>query len=192
MIELRDVTVRSGDYCLEGISFQVQAGAYAVLMGRTGIGKTTLLEAICGLRRLVRGCVLLGGVDVSTWAPGDRRIGYMPQDLALFPTMTVQQHLEFALRLQRTPEMDIKALSMILARIEVDYVAQIYYGQEVTVQTGIEKVGNSSFVVWHEAYQNQQLVARGKAVQVHFDFAQQKSMPLPDDIRQQLLAHLRT
>lgn len=90
-----------------------------------------------------------------------------------------------------TPEMDIKALSMILARVEVDYVAQIYYGQEVTVHTGIEKIGNSSFVVWHEAYQNQQLVARGKAVQVHFDFASQKSLTLPDNLRQQLAAHLR-
>ena len=61
MIELADVSVRSGDYLLEGISFQVQAGAYAVLMGRTGIGKTTLLEAICGLRRVLRGQVLVGG-----------------------------------------------------------------------------------------------------------------------------------
>lgn len=70
MIELADVSVRSGDYLLEGISFQVQAGAYAVLMGRTGIGKTTLLEAICGLRRVLRGQVLVGGVNVTGWSPG--------------------------------------------------------------------------------------------------------------------------
>lgn len=125
MIELRDVTVRSGDYCLEGISFQVQAGAYAVLMGRTGIGKTTLLEAICGLRRLVRGCVLLGGVDVSTWAPGDRRIGYMPQDLALFPTMTVQQHLEFALRLQRATSAVVAArVAELAGLLEIEHLLQ--------------------------------------------------------------------
>ncbi len=125
MIELRDVTVRSGDYCLEGISFQVQAGAYAVLMGRTGIGKTTLLEAICGLRRLVGGCVLLGGVDVSTWAPGDRRIGYMPQDLALFPTMTVRQHLEFALRLQRATSSVVAArVAELAGLLEIEHLLQ--------------------------------------------------------------------
>jgi acyl-CoA thioester hydrolase len=90
-----------------------------------------------------------------------------------------------------TPDMDIKALSMILARVEVDYVAQIYYGADVTVHTGIERIGNSSFVVWHEAFQNGQTVARGKAVQVHFDFTAQKSSPLPEHLRAALAVHLR-
>lgn len=91
-----------------------------------------------------------------------------------------------------TPAMDIKALSMILARVEVDYVAQIYYGVDVEVHTGIEKIGNSSFTVWHEAYQNGKLVARGKAVQVYFDFATQKSGPVPAHLREALQQHLRT
>lgn len=90
-----------------------------------------------------------------------------------------------------TPDMDIKTMKLILARVEVDYVAQIYYGTEVTVQTGIEKIGNASFVVWHEAFQHGKLVAKGTAVQVHFDHATQKSSPLPDDLRAALSAHLR-
>ncbi|MDO8331388.1 MAG: thioesterase family protein [Fluviicoccus sp.] len=89
-----------------------------------------------------------------------------------------------------TPDMDIKALSMILARVEVDYVAQIHYGSEVTVNTGIEKIGNSSFTVWHEAFQKGVVVARGRAVQVHFDFAGQKSSPLPEHLRLALEQHL--
>ena len=91
-----------------------------------------------------------------------------------------------------TPDMNIKALSMILARVEVDYVAQIHYGSDVTVHTGIEKIGNASFTVWHEAFQKDTLVARGKAVQVYFDFASQKSGPLPGHLRQALEQHLRT
>lgn len=78
-----------------------------------------------------------------------------------------------------TPELDIKALSLILARVEVDFVAQIHYGREVSVRTWIERVGTSSFVVCHEASQDGHVVARGKAVQVYFDFALQKSGPLP-------------
>jgi ABC-type sugar transport system ATPase subunit len=101
MIELRDVAVRAGAFALSGVSFRVESGQYAVLMGRTGRGKTTLLEAICGLRPVAAGSVLLHGDDVTDWSPGDRRIGYVPQDLALFPTMTVREHLEFALRLRR-------------------------------------------------------------------------------------------
>ena len=70
-------------------------------MGTTGRGKTTLLESICGLRRVEEGQILIHGRDVTRWSPADREIGYVPQDLALFPTLTVQQHLEFALRLRK-------------------------------------------------------------------------------------------
>lgn len=85
-----------------------------------------------------------------------------------------------------TPNMDIKQLTLILARIEIDFVAQTHYGHEVTVKTGIEKVGNSSFVVIQEAWQNDVLVAKGKAVQVYFNFKTQKSDRIPDLYREQL------
>ncbi|MBC7751622.1 MAG: acyl-CoA thioesterase [Candidatus Saccharibacteria bacterium] len=87
-----------------------------------------------------------------------------------------------------TPDMDIKNLTLILARIEVDFVAQTHYGHDVVVKTGIEKVGNSSFVVIQEAWQNDALVAKGKAVQVYFDFKTQKSDRIPDIHRVQLEA----
>lgn len=101
MIELRDVTIRSGPFVLNEVNLSVPQGGYAILMGRTGEGKTTILEAICGLRTVAAGRVVIGGVDVTRWKPADRGIGYVPQDLALFPTMTVRGHLEFALRIRR-------------------------------------------------------------------------------------------
>ncbi|MEZ6135109.1 MAG: ABC transporter ATP-binding protein [Pirellulaceae bacterium] len=102
MIELRNVTIRAGNYRLEKISFRVEAGQYAAIMGVTGIGKTTILEAVCGLRRIESGNIFIGDIDVTHWSPADRKLGYVPQDLALFPTMTVREHLEFAMRLRRT------------------------------------------------------------------------------------------
>lgn len=101
MIELQNVTLRIGNWQIRDLSFQVKSGEYAVLMGRTGIGKTSILESICGLRRIADGRILIKFVDVTHWSPADRRVGYMPQDLALFPTMTVRQHLEFAPRNRR-------------------------------------------------------------------------------------------
>ncbi len=100
MIELCDVTTGAGDFRLTQLSFQVRSGEYAVLMGRTGRGKTTILEAICGLRRIHHGKLLIEGTDVTDWMPGDRQIGYVPQDLALFPTLSVAEHLTFALKLR--------------------------------------------------------------------------------------------
>ena len=103
MIELHDLTIRSGAFVLSHVSAEVPAGVYAVLMGGTGQGKTTILEAICGLRPIAAGRIVVDGVDVTRWKPADRSIGYVPQDLALFPTMTVREHLEFALRIRRAP-----------------------------------------------------------------------------------------
>ena len=109
MIELDDVTLRSGSFILPNVSAVVPSGSYTVLMGETGRGKTTILEAICGLRTVAAGRILLDGVDVTRWKPAARNIGYVPQDLALFPTMTVREHLEFALRLRHASAATIRA-----------------------------------------------------------------------------------
>lgn len=82
------------------------------------------------------------------------------------------------------------AIGLILARTEVDFLAQIYYGHPVETRTWIERIGNSSFVVAHEAWQNGACAARGKAVQVAFDAAAQKSQPLSAAQRAALALHL--
>jgi ABC-type sugar transport system ATPase subunit len=104
------VTVRAGGFALGGVSFEVPTGGYAVLMGRTGSGKTTLLEAVCGLRPVESGRIVLAGRDVTALRPGERGIGYVPQDRALFQTMTVRQHLAFAPSIQgwSSPDTDAR------------------------------------------------------------------------------------
>lgn len=101
MIAVDGLSVQSGTFAVAGVSFTANTGEYAVLMGRTGCGKTTLLEAVCGLKPVRGGRVLLLGRDVTHLPPADRGVGYVPQDLALFPTMTVREHLGFALEVRR-------------------------------------------------------------------------------------------
>ncbi len=101
MIELQNLAIRAGAFTLDKIDLYIPRGTYAVLMGGTGQGKTSLLEVICGLKPVASGCVRLAGSDVTLWKPADRGIGYVPQDLALFPTISVRGHLEFALKLRR-------------------------------------------------------------------------------------------
>ncbi len=101
MIELLGVGMQAGKFVLQDINCLIPSGSYAVLMGRTGCGKSSLLEAICGLRSVASGSILISGVDVTRWSVADRGIGYVPQDLALFPTLTVAEHLQFALRIRR-------------------------------------------------------------------------------------------
>jgi ABC-type sugar transport system ATPase subunit len=103
MIEVRDLSIQQGGFRLDGIALAVPKGRYAVLMGKTGSGKTTVLEAVAGLRRPTAGRILLGDRDVTWLDPADRDVGYVPQDGALFRTMTVRQNLVFALAIRRRP-----------------------------------------------------------------------------------------
>lgn len=88
------------------------------------------------------------------------------------------------------PSLALTEWNLILARVEIDYVAQIQYGSDVTLLAGIEKIGNSSFVVAQEAWQDNVCVARGKAVQVFFNYRTQKSEPVPEQFRRQLEQHM--
>jgi molybdate/tungstate transport system ATP-binding protein len=109
MIAVHDLSLRLGAFALEGITFTVPTGVYAALMGASGAGKTSLLEAICGLRRPAAGRVWLQERDVTDFPPALRGIGYVPQDGALFPTLTVRENLAFALRLRRQTPAAIRA-----------------------------------------------------------------------------------
>jgi ABC-type sugar transport system ATPase subunit len=117
MIELNSASIRSGAFVLNDVSLSVREGAYAVLMGGTGQGKTTILEAISGLKPVTRGKVVLCGEDVTHRKPADRGVGYVPQDLGLFPTLTVRGHLEFALRIRRRTAKEINNRVEELARL---------------------------------------------------------------------------
>lgn len=109
MIELQNVSVRAGQFHLADVNLSLNAGEYAVLMGRTGSGKTTLLEAICGLREVASGTILLEGRKVTVLPASLRGVGYVPQDRALFSTMSVWEHLAFALVIRRQPSFIIEA-----------------------------------------------------------------------------------
>jgi len=117
MIELDKVAIHSGSFVLRQLSLSVADGELAVLMGQTGQGKTTILEAICGLRPVTAGRIVLAGRDVTTLAPGERGVGYVPQDLALFPTMTAREHIEFALRIRRESSQTIARRVLELAAL---------------------------------------------------------------------------
>ena len=100
MISLRHITVQAGGFQLRDLSMEIPTGSHTALMGRTGSGKTTLLEGICGLRSIRSGSIWIGDREVTNLPPGQRGIGLVPQDGALFDYLTVRQHLEFALEVR--------------------------------------------------------------------------------------------
>ena len=117
MIALENVTVRAGAFSLSGISLEIPTGQYGVLMGRTACGKTTILETVCGLKPARSGRILLDGRDATRLKTANRGIGYVPQDGALFSSMTVRGHLAFALEIRKTPRDLVRARVDELARL---------------------------------------------------------------------------
>ena len=103
-IALTSVTKRFGSHvALDGISVEISTGETAVILGPSGCGKTTLLRVIAGLEVPDAGDVLLEGAKVTAGGrvvvpPHRRRLGFVFQDLALWPHLTVREHLDFVLR----------------------------------------------------------------------------------------------
>lgn len=87
------------------------------------------------------------------------------------------------------PTLDVKTWPLIIARVEIDFVAQSFWHLPVEVRTGVGKVGNSSFQAIQEAWQDGKLIARGKAVLIQFDYEAEKAVPISDEIRSQLTEH---
>jgi len=101
MLDVRAIDLSYGaSRCLRGVSLSVESGKVAAVLGRNGVGKSSLLRSIMGLERIGGGSIFWEGADISTLAPSERArrgIGYVPQGREIFPFLTVQENLETAL-----------------------------------------------------------------------------------------------
>ncbi|MBW6398368.1 urea ABC transporter ATP-binding subunit UrtE [Roseomonas sp. HJA6] len=86
--------------CLRGVSLVAEPGKVTAILGRNGVGKSSLLRAIMGLERIQGGSITWEGRDITRLGPAERAragIGYVPQGREIFPFLTVQENMETAL-----------------------------------------------------------------------------------------------
>ncbi|GAA0591157.1 urea ABC transporter ATP-binding subunit UrtE [Craurococcus roseus] len=86
--------------CLRGVSLEADPGRITCVLGRNGVGKSSLMRAIVGLERAQSGRIVWEGRDIAAMPPAERAragIGYVPQGREIFPFLTVQENLETAL-----------------------------------------------------------------------------------------------
>src|SRR5947199_7105083 len=101
MLEIVGLRKSYGDtLALAGVDLLVRPGQVVALLGPNGAGKTTLVSIVAGLRRADTGTVRINGID-ATRHPQQTRglIGLAPQDLGVYPTLTVEQNLRFSAEL---------------------------------------------------------------------------------------------
>jgi molybdate/tungstate transport system ATP-binding protein len=100
-LELENVWVRAGSFVLRDVSFSIDKGQVLVILGPSGAGKSVLLETIAGFYWPDQGRIRVAGRDVTRAAPEERRIGFMFQDYALFPHLTVGGNINFGLKARK-------------------------------------------------------------------------------------------
>ncbi len=98
MLSVKGISKTYPGFGIKDVSFDVQPGEYFVLLGRTGVGKSVLLEIIAGLTRPDSGSVLLDGRDITHEKMQNRRISLVFQSSALFPHMSVYGNIAYPLR----------------------------------------------------------------------------------------------
>lgn len=119
-VVLEQISKSFGDTrAVRGLSMTIPDGAFVVLLGPTGAGKTTTLRLISGLEKLDSGSVWIGGRDVARETPAQRDVAMVFQQYSLYPHMTVRENLAFPLRspILKTPEDAIAHKVEEIARI---------------------------------------------------------------------------
>jgi urea transport system ATP-binding protein len=143
MLEIRSLDAYYGESrILRGVDLNVAPGRITALMGRNGVGKTTLLKAVIGLipARVEAGCgVFLDGRDLTRSAPEERArsgIAYVPQGREIFPKLTVEENLRMGLearpgpRPARLPTEEVYGLFPFLAKMEKRLGGNLSGGQQ--------------------------------------------------------------
>jgi len=97
MIRTERLSYKIGEFELQEVTIEISNGEYFSLLGPPGSGKTLFLECLCGLVRTLSGEIFIDGKDVTNLEPRIRGIGYVPQDYALFPNLSVERNISFGL-----------------------------------------------------------------------------------------------
>ena len=108
-IKVENLTKKYGNIvALDNVNLVVERSKITTLLGPSGCGKTTLLKVIAGLEKPSSGKVYFDGIDVTGLPPEKRNIGFVFQDLALFPHLDVYGNIAFGLRIRRYQETEIR------------------------------------------------------------------------------------
>jgi putative spermidine/putrescine transport system ATP-binding protein len=139
-VRLSRITHRFGAFtALDDVSLDVWPGEFVTLLGQSGSGKSTLLRIVAGLTTPSAGQVFINGADVSSVPTQRRGVGFVFQNYALFPHLTVFENIAYPLRIRsmKAPEIG-QRVGQALARVNLHdlgdrYVAQLSGGQQQRV-----------------------------------------------------------
>ncbi len=106
MLKLKDISIKLGEFQLKNINLELNKGDYYVLLGKSGVGKTVLLEIIAGLIKPDSGKVFQNNLDITREKIQKRKVGIVFQDYSIFPHLTVKQNIAYPLKRKKISNSD--------------------------------------------------------------------------------------
>jgi ABC-type sugar transport system ATPase subunit len=129
MLFVKDLTINTGGFAVEAASFHIRKGEYYFLLGESGAGKSLILEAIIGIRKINSGSIVLNGKEISGLPVNKRNIGIVFQNLALFPHKTVFDNIAFSLHCQKSAKKEIeRKVEQIAEKLAIATLLRRYPG----------------------------------------------------------------
>lgn len=108
MIELKNISIRYGSFtAVHDLNVEIRNGEFFTFLGPSGCGKTTTLRAIAGFETPAAGTITAFGRDLSGLLPEERGLGFVFQNYALFPSMSVYENIAFGLKAHKVPKKEI-------------------------------------------------------------------------------------
>jgi len=160
-LSIRQVTKRYGEnHILKSVDLDIAEGEFVILVGPSGCGKSTLLSVVAGLDSPTSGRIVLGDRDITYLAPKDRDIAMVFQSYALYPNMTVEQNISFALEMRKVPKAERRVLIDKVSRmLQLDQLldrkpAQLSGGQRQRVAMGRALARQPSLFLFDEPLSN--------------------------------------
>jgi multiple sugar transport system ATP-binding protein len=145
---------------LRGIDLAIADGEFLILVGPSGCGKSTLLNMIAGLEDITEGDIVIGERRVNDLSPKDRDIAMVFQSYALYPSMTVQENIEFGMRMKKVPKAERQAVvSRVAKTLQIQPLlnrrpAQLSGGQRQRVAMGRALARNPAIFLFDEPLSN--------------------------------------
>ncbi len=155
LLEVKDLVAGyEGSRVLNGVSLSVDTGEAVAVLGRNGVGKTTLMESIMGLVRASSGQVLINGVNLARRSPSvlaRAGVGIVPQGRRVFASLTVEEHLLIAAR--KRGEWTVESVMELMPRLgerRTNLGSQLSGGEQQMLAIGRALVGNPKLLVLDE------------------------------------------